>query len=253
MASNNYAQEITDRIEAEQVLATFEQLAAQGRTFKALEFDPHTDRFAISLGRESKLPPFPEVEGCGEIRDSEAAKAIWSGGDTVQPVSFGNGLLGLLCKCDGRHWMLIPADSAISHPSDSSNPLHCQASQQCQFGFVLGGSDCDRPGTDTLRASWFYYPDPDWSVPLCPEHKSAILAMRCERWLNDSTFDAHSEEVDRSRVCGAPAVGLISWDCESNHDDECHEIACPGYDLLPACAICLQNPNLNDLKQREPK
>lgn len=251
MASNNYAQEITDRIEAEQVLAIFDRLAARGRMFKALQFNPHIDRFAISLGRESNLPPFPEVEDCGETRDTQTAQAMWRDRDAVQPVTFGNGLVGLICERAGRYWMLIPADSAMSHSSDSSAPSHFQASQQCQFGFVLGGSDCDRPGTETLRAAWFYYPDPDWSVPLCPEHKSAVLAMRCERWLNDSTFEAHPGEVDRSRVCGAPAVGLISWDCESNHDEECDEIACPGYDLLPACATCVQDPNLNDLKQRD--
>ena len=84
---------------------------------------------------------------------------------------------------------------------------------QCQFGFVLGGSDCDRPGTEMLRASWFYDPDPDWDVPLCPEHKSAVLAMACERWLHDSSPDRR-RGVDCSRTCGIPTVGLISWDCE---------------------------------------
>jgi hypothetical protein len=76
MASNNYAEEITDRIKAEQVLATFERLATMGRTFKALEFNPDTDRFAISCGRESNLSPYPEVEDCGETRDGQTAKAM---------------------------------------------------------------------------------------------------------------------------------------------------------------------------------
>jgi hypothetical protein len=118
---------------------------------------------------------------------------------------------------------------------------------QCQFGFVLGGSVCDKPGTEALRTSWFFYHDPDWNVPLCPEHKSAVLAMICERWLHDSSSKVHQGDVDRSRSCGAPAVGLISWDCESDHDEECEEIGCPGYDLVPACATCLKNPNDNDL------
>ena len=87
MASNNYAEEITDRIEAEQVLATFERLATVGRPFKALEFNPDTDRFAISLGRESNLPPYPEVEHCGETLDSQTAKSMWSSRDAVQAVS----------------------------------------------------------------------------------------------------------------------------------------------------------------------
>jgi len=72
VASNNYAEEITDRIEAKKVLEMFERLVAAGRTFKVLEFDPYTDRFAISCGRESNLPPYPEVEDCGETRDGQS-------------------------------------------------------------------------------------------------------------------------------------------------------------------------------------
>jgi hypothetical protein len=124
-------------------------------------------------------------------------------------------------------------------------------SGQCQFGFVLGGHDCDRSGTETLRAAWFYYPDSNWNVPLCAEHKSAVLAMTCERWLHDRSFDPKQRVVDRSRTCGAPVSGLISWDCESGHDEECDQIGCPGYELMPACAKCLANPNDNDLNHRE--
>lgn len=251
MASNNYAEEITDRIEAEQVLATFERLASVGRTFKALKFNPDTDRFAISCGRESNLPPYPEVEDCGETLDGQTAKLKWSRRESVQAVSFGNGLLGLFCECDGRYWMLIPDETATAYSTDNS-PSAPRASQQCQFGFVLGGSDCDRRGTETLRAAWFYYPDPDWSVPLCPEHKSAILAMRCERWLNDSR-ERKERRVDLSHTCGAPAVGLISWDCGGVHDEECDQIGCPGFDLMPACARCLENPDNNDLDNHERK
>ena len=250
MASNNYAQEITDRIEAEQGLATFERLAAQGRMFKALEFNPHTDRFAISLGRELNLPPFPEIEHRGETLDGQTAKAMWSRRYAVQAVSFGNGLLGLLCERDGRYWMLIPAETATAYSTDNSRSAP-HPSQQCQFGFVSGGSDCSRLGTQTLRASWFYYPDPDWNVPLCTEHKSAVLAMTCERWLHDSNFDQKKQGLDRSCTCGAPSLGLISWDCEAGHDDERDEIGCPGYSLMPACARCLENPNRNDLDPRE--
>jgi len=250
MASNNYAEVITDTIEAEQVLAMFERLATLGRPFKALKFNPDTDRFAISLGRESNLPPFPEVEDCGETRDGQTAKAMWRSIDTVQAVSFGNGLVGLVCECDGRHWMLIPADKASAYSTDNSKGPASDAGLRCQFGFVLGGSDCDRPGTETLPASWFYYPDPDWNVPLCPEHKSAVLAMPCERWLHNSSFEL-KERVDRSGTCGAPAVGLISWDCEGGHDEECDQIGCPGYELMPACARCLENPNRNDFDQCE--
>jgi hypothetical protein len=122
---------------------------------------------------------------------------------------------------------------------------------QCQFGFVLGGSDCDRPGTEMLRASWFYYPDPDWNVPLCPDHKSIVLAMPCERWLHAGGRDGKERALDRSGPCGAPATGLISWDCELGHDEECDQIGCPGYELMPACARCLENPNNNDVDRRD--
>jgi hypothetical protein len=250
MASNNYAEVITDRIKAEQVLATFDRLAAVGRPFKALEFNPDTDRFAISRGRESNLPPIPEIEDHGETLDGQTARAMWSSRDSVQAVSFGNGLLGLLCECDGRHWMLIPADAARTHSTDNSEGPRPDADQQCQFGFVLGGSVCIMPGTERLRASWFYYPDPDWNVALCPEHKSVVLAMKCERWLHDSSLEI-KERIDRSGPCGAPAVGLISWDCEGGHDDECDQIGCPGYELVPACARCVEYPNDNDVSHRD--
>jgi hypothetical protein len=148
--------------------------------------------------------------------------------------------------------MLIPAGTGTAYSIDNSQVPASHAGQQCQFGFVLGGSDCDRPGTEMLRASWFYYPDPDWNVPLCPEHKSAVLAMACERWLHDSSLEL-KERIDRSGTCGAPAVGLISWDCEGGHDEECDQIGCPGYELMPACARCLENPNDNDVDHRDRK
>lgn len=40
MASNNYAEVITDSTEAQQILAEFEGKAARNCSFKALEFDP---------------------------------------------------------------------------------------------------------------------------------------------------------------------------------------------------------------------
>jgi hypothetical protein len=252
MGSNNYAEVITDRIEAERVLAIFERLATVGRPFKVLEFNPGTGCFAISLGRESNLPPYPDVEDCGETRDGQTAKTMWRSRDAVQAVSFGNRLVGLICEGDRRYWMVVPADTAPAHSTDNFQASGSHASQQCQFGFVSGGHDCDRPGTDTLRATWFYYPDPNWNVPLCPEHKSAVLTMACERWLHDSSFEP-KQRIDRSGPCGAPATGLISWDCELGHDEECDQIGCPGYELMPACARCLENPNDNDVAHRDRK
>ena len=93
MGPNNYAEVITDRIEAERVLAMFECLAGQERTFKVLQFNRHTHRFAISCGRESNLPPYPEVEHFGEILVGKTAKAMWRNRVAVQAVTFGNGLV----------------------------------------------------------------------------------------------------------------------------------------------------------------
>jgi hypothetical protein len=92
---------------------------------------------------------------------------------------------------------------------------------------------------------------PDCDVPICAEHRSAILAMTCECWLNDSAFDRKERQVNRSGTCGAPAVGLIVRDCEGDHDDECDEIGCPGYELMPACRKCLNDPNNNDVDGRD--
>lgn len=239
MGSNNYAEVITDTVEAQKVVAAFERLVRLGRQFKALEFDPDTDRFAISCGRESNFPPHPDVENGGATLAPENARALWKNRDTVA-VSFGNGLLGLICQNDGRYRMLIPAATATADLSDNSQVSVPPGSQKCQFGFVLSGSHCDRPGTQILRAGWFYYPDPDWNIPLCADHKSAVLAMPCERWLHDSSFERKERVVDRSRTSGAPAAGLISWDCELGHDEECDQIGCPGYELMPACARCLR-------------
>ena len=45
MEYNNYAEVITDSAQAQKVLADLKGLAAQGRAFKVLKFNPDTDRF----------------------------------------------------------------------------------------------------------------------------------------------------------------------------------------------------------------
>ena len=92
MASNNYAEVITDTVQAQKVLAMFERIVTLGRTFKVLKFNPDTDRFAISCGRESNLPSHPDVEDGGATLAPETARALWKKRDTVEAVSFGNGL-----------------------------------------------------------------------------------------------------------------------------------------------------------------
>lgn len=118
---------------------------------------------------------------------------------------------------------------------------------KCHFEVVENGRSCEKAGTERLRASWFYYPDGDWDVPLCAEHRAAVLKMSCDRWLHDSRHERGERSDDRSGPCLNPAVGLICWDCEGSHDYDCEEINCPGYSLVPACESCLAHPNDNDI------
>jgi hypothetical protein len=62
MGSNNYSEVMTDMAKAQKVTADLNSLAAQGRTFTLLEFNPDKDRFAISCGRESNFPTLQDVE-----------------------------------------------------------------------------------------------------------------------------------------------------------------------------------------------
>jgi hypothetical protein len=106
MASNNYAEVITDPIEAREVVADFKRLAAQGSTFTVLEFNPDTDRFEISLGRESNFPTLLDVEAGGVAIDGATLSSKL--GDAAQAIDFGNGYVGLLYESDGLGYMAIP-------------------------------------------------------------------------------------------------------------------------------------------------
>ncbi len=115
MGSNNYAEVITDPIKAREVLSQLEKLAGEGWAFKVLKFNPDTDRFAISIGRESNFPPLPVVEQYGTTLDGPVAKVRWSAhSGAVEAVSFGNGLVGLFYESDGLGYMAIPSGRADS-------------------------------------------------------------------------------------------------------------------------------------------
>jgi hypothetical protein len=110
MGSNNYAEVITDPMEARQILANLKRMATLGETFKVLKFNPDTDRFAISLGRESNFPTLLDVEEGGATLDGTKIKGLWSGqGDAVEAVSFGNGFTGVFYQSEGSSYMAIPA------------------------------------------------------------------------------------------------------------------------------------------------
>src|SRR5579885_1337415 len=53
MASNNYAEVITDFTEAQRVQAELESMAARGSSFKVRQFNPEVDRFEVACRRES--------------------------------------------------------------------------------------------------------------------------------------------------------------------------------------------------------
>jgi hypothetical protein len=59
---------------------------------------------------------------CGETLDGQTTKSMWSRRDAVQAVSFGNGLLGLLCECGffGRLGLIVP-----QKVPDHSHPHNC--------------------------------------------------------------------------------------------------------------------------------
>ena len=105
MGSNNYAEVITDSAQAQKVLADLKGLAAQGRAFKVLKFNPDTDRFTISLRRESNLPTLEDVELDGTAIDGPTLSSKL--GDAARAIDFGNGYVGLFYESDGLGYMAI--------------------------------------------------------------------------------------------------------------------------------------------------
>jgi hypothetical protein len=108
MASNNYAEVITDSTEAQRVIAEFEGMAAQGCNFKVMQFNPDVDRFEVSCWRESNFPTLLDVEAGGTPMDGTAAATLWNvNAETVEAVDFGNGYYGLFYESDGRCYIAI--------------------------------------------------------------------------------------------------------------------------------------------------
>jgi hypothetical protein len=112
MASNNYAEVVTDTNAAQPIIDKFESMATQNCTFKVLQFNPQVDRFAISCLRESNFPTLPDVEEGGATMDGAAVSAVWNANaDTVQAVNFGNGHSGLYYESGGRGYMVITTET----------------------------------------------------------------------------------------------------------------------------------------------
>lgn len=109
MASNNYAEVITDSTEAQRVLAELETMAAQGSSFIAMQFNPTVDRFEVACGRESNYPTLVDVESCGTPMDGATATALWNANaDALTSIDFGNGFIGLCYESEGRNYIAVP-------------------------------------------------------------------------------------------------------------------------------------------------
>jgi len=109
MASNNYAEVITDSTEAQRVLEEFESMAVRGCSFKVRQFNPDVDRFEVACWRESNFPTLVDVEAGGTTMDGAAATALWNANaDTLRSIDFGNGHLGLYYESEGRCYIAIP-------------------------------------------------------------------------------------------------------------------------------------------------
>jgi hypothetical protein len=108
MASNNYAEVITNSTKAQEVVAKLESMAEQGYSFKVLQFNPELDRFAIYGGRESNFPTLPDVEASDTTMDGAAVMALWkSNARTVQAIDFGNTYRGLYYESHDRSYIAI--------------------------------------------------------------------------------------------------------------------------------------------------
>jgi hypothetical protein len=109
MASNNYAEVITDSTEAQRVLAEFESMAAQGSSFTVMQFNPDVDRFEVACWRESNFPTLVDVEACGDPMDAATATTLWNAhADTLRSIDFGNGFIGLYYESEGRSYIAVP-------------------------------------------------------------------------------------------------------------------------------------------------
>jgi hypothetical protein len=121
MASNNYAEVITDSTEAQQVVAKFESMAEQGYSFKVLQFNPELDRFNDSCWRESNYPTLLDVEASGTTMDGATVVVLWkSNARTVQAIDFGNTYFGLYYESLDRSYIAIrDADPVASQPQQA--------------------------------------------------------------------------------------------------------------------------------------
>ncbi len=107
MASNNYAEVITDSSDAQRILAELESMAAQGSDFIVMQFNPDLDQFDSCVG-VSNYPTLIDVESCGEPMDGDTALTLWhENTDTIWSIDFGNGFIGLYYESKGRCYIAI--------------------------------------------------------------------------------------------------------------------------------------------------
>ena len=132
MASNNYAEVITDSTEAQRVKAELESMAAQGCSFLVREFNPKVDRFEVACWRESNYPTLLDVEAGGTPMDAAAVTALWkANADTLQSINYGNGpsvcsmsrrvAATLPSRTPNNGWLLQEIGRSLQLPSRTTN------------------------------------------------------------------------------------------------------------------------------------
>src|SRR5215831_5890041 len=122
MASNNYAEVITESTEAQRVLAELESMAAKGSSFKVMLFNPDVDRFEVACWRESNFPTLIDVESSDTTMDGATAAALWkANAETLRSIDYGNGFIGLYYESEGRSYIAVPQPEPPLWASISTN------------------------------------------------------------------------------------------------------------------------------------
>lgn len=147
IASNNYAELITNRSEAQRIVAHFESVAARGCSFIVMEFNPAVDRFPISCGRESNFPTLPDVEVGGLVVKGTAITLLWSSNrHTIEAVNFGNGYFGLYYEAEDRSYIAISdGDQSIGsqyHPDGREEKESPHVCPKCTADFGCEDDPC---------------------------------------------------------------------------------------------------------------
>ncbi|HXJ88744.1 MAG TPA: hypothetical protein VMS18_18130 [Candidatus Binatia bacterium] len=193
MASNNYAQQITDSPEAKRVQAELESMAAKGSNFKVMQFNPDVDRFEVACWRESNFPTLVDVEACGNTTDAATAAALWkANAETLRSIDYGNGFIGLYYESEGRSYIAIPQPEPHAFGSrqyQKSEGRKANRMNNCEYLYDFDCEKCDESGfgCNTHRN------------PFCDEHATSNPEGRslCEQHYSKKPSEGSRWRVPR--------------------------------------------------------